>query len=165
MGSQLNFICPTDHLESIISHTFGGTHYFLSSLGNSLAFDLETLEKIEELILEKNIRKVSFFLSDDNQILSDALSGQSLKKLVSLPGFYDQINQKKARSEELWTHNTSHSFIISYHLKQKINELTLRLGDPYFEAIDIEAKIYKRQKNLFQDIYPDLILQNQINLN
>ena len=66
MEPQLYFICPTDHLEHIINDQLGGVNYFYFSLGNSLGFDVETLEQLSSFLNEKRIENISFVLSDSN---------------------------------------------------------------------------------------------------
>lgn len=56
MQKHLYFICPTDHLETVINNTFKQENYYCNSLGNSIKFDSEMVGQINVLIETKNIR-------------------------------------------------------------------------------------------------------------
>jgi len=100
MNRRLYMICPTDHLESVINDRFNGPMFFYTSLGNTVAFTEKALGQIAELIEEKSIKEITFILSEDNNILQDALNSQSF---VGTRGLYkpysDFLEYKKQITE------------------------------------------------------------------
>ncbi len=70
MQKHLYFICPTDYLETVIEASFLEENYFLTSLGNSLRLDSETLGEINGFIESKNINEITFVLSEDNRFFN-----------------------------------------------------------------------------------------------
>ncbi|WP_353778374.1 hypothetical protein [Winogradskyella sp. 3972H.M.0a.05] len=157
MHKALFLLCPTDCLESIINDTFKHENYFYTSLGNSFISDTETIENIKELIIQHNIRKIYFVLSDDNKIILDALGGQSFSDIRGLQKFYTEVTRQKERSEVLWQTDNRQFSILSYYLNNKIKELQLELDNLPIHLPRISGKIYFRQKNIFSNIYSDLI--------
>lgn len=165
MRRTLHFICPTDCLESIINQTFSGEHYFFTSLGNSLTFDEETVSRVINLIETKDIRQISFILSNDNKIVLDALGNQIFGTLKGLYDFYHLLEKEKALAEDLWLHYNRPFLLSSCHLQQKIGELKAGLQNRSKSGLNIDAKIYKKQEGIFRRIYPKLILKRNLNLN
>lgn len=156
MPKRLFFICPTDCLEPVINRVFKDENYFCTSLGNSIAFDKDVIEKLEELIFSKDIREISFVLSSDNRIVLDALGNQDFSEVKGLNNFYNQI-KRVGKYSEVPT--------LSYHLNRKIKELKLGLDGLFFDQLIISGKIYNRQENIFNDIYSDLISVEYFSLN
>lgn len=130
-----------------------------------MIFDAIMLGKIKELILTNNIREISFILANDNRIVLDALGNQNFSDISGLNNFYNHIIRKKEHSEVSWKTLDHQFLILSYHLNGKIKELKLGLNDSSFDQLKITGKIYNRQENHFNDIYPDLICLECFHLN
>lgn len=165
MRRYLHFICPSDYLESLIQAACEGEHYFFTSLGNSLIFNQELVKEIEALIGSKNIGEVSFILSDDNQIVSDALGKQDYWEVEGIMDFYAQIIREKEHTGELWQTGNHSLLLSSCYLNNKIKELKAALDASLIDQLHIKAKIYKRQEGMFRDVYPDVILKGNMSVN
>jgi len=165
MKNCLYFICPTDGLETLIEETFQEENYFFSSLGNSIHFGKEGLRQTEELIYTKKIEEISFVLSDDNHIVLDALGKQDFSKIPGLTRFYDQVIGQKKQLTMFWQTWNSTSLLLSYFLNHKIKELENGLRGLIAEPPIIKGKLYKKKENLFDNIYSDLICQDDFCLN
>ena len=165
MRKHLYFICPTDHLETAISNVFQQENYYLTSLGNSVTFNPEFVEEINLLIETNNISEITFALSDDNRIIMDALKIQDSNNVRDLKNFYDIIIEEKKRQEVLWQTFDVRIPIISYYLNLKITELKFQLNNWFTDMIKVNAKIYNRQKNTFNEINADLLHLEYFSLN
>ncbi len=165
MQKHLYFICPTDHLETVIDSTFQQEHYYCTSLGNSITFDAEMVGQLKELLATKNIRNISFVLSDANSIVLDALGNHEFSKIAGLNIFYQEIARQMKRSKELWQPPDLQFSILSYFLNHKIRELRQRLQIAPTDQVKINGKIYSRQTKTFSDIYADLICREYFSLN
>jgi len=165
MKNHLYFICPTDFLEAVINKTFKQENYFLTSLGNSMSFDIIALGQIKELIVKKNILEITFILSDDNQVLSGNLKNKSKLNFDWLNGINHQIITQKKTSQIVWSTKINPSLIVSYHLHNKIKELRQGLGSLFIDQLRISGKIYNREQNSFDDIFSDLFCIKHFNLN
>ena len=162
MLKHLYFTCPTDHLETIINKSFEQENYFVSSLGNSVSFTSEFVNEVSSFIKAKSINKITFILSHNNRIIA---KGDKCNNEIEVKNFLKLINNK---SEE--SHNTCEKFnfqnsSISYYLNLKIKELELKLKNRCSETININAKIYNRQKNAFSEFQFDLVHLDYFNLN
>ncbi|MDC1162227.1 hypothetical protein OAT18_02175 [Tenacibaculum sp.] len=157
MQKHLYFLCPTDCIEPVINKTFKQENYFYSSLGNSFIFEHKTIESIKQLIRKYHIKKISFVLSINNDIVKDALGSQSFIKMRGLTNLYYQIIKQKKHSEIFWKTDYSQFSVLSYYLNSKIKELQLELGDIIDFPLEINGKIYDRFDNVFKNIYSDLI--------
>ena len=165
MYKNLFLLCPTDCLESVIRNRFSKESYFYTSLGNSFVYDIKTLDSIKELVHEHTIDRIYFVLSDDNQIILDALGGQFFSEIRGLKAFYNEILEQKKLSEVLWTANEREFSILSYFLNNKIKELQHKLDNEIDYPIKIGGKIFNRDENIFKDIYSDLICLEKHALN
>ncbi len=165
MQRHLYFICPTDHLESVINSTFKQENYYLTSLGNSIAFDTDMMVQMNELLHVKNIRDISFVLSDNNRILSDALENKDYSQITGLSNFYNEITKQKEHSEGVWQTYNRQFLMLSHHLNDKIKELRLALKALSIDPLPISGKIYDRNKETFSEIYSDLICRNYVGVN
>lgn len=157
MHRTLFLLCPTDYLESTINREFNQENYFYSSLGNSFVMDSETLESIKALIKKHRIQEINFVLSSNNKIIVDALGEQFFSDVKGLKTFYDEVILQRERSEFLWQTNNHQFSILSYFLNNKIKELKLALSDLTNDSIKIRGKIYNNDKNIFRNIYSNLI--------
>lgn len=165
MQKHLYFICPTDQLEPIINNRFKQTNFYLTSLGNSIAFDADMISEVKELLETENINDISFVLSDDNRFVSDALENKDLSEVTGLSGFYNQIERQKERSQGVRQTWNRQFLILSYHLNSKINELKQELNEASTDPLRINGMIYQRSTKTFSDIYSDLICGNYIGVN
>ncbi len=157
MSKNLFLLCPTDCLEETINIAFKQENYFYTSLGNSFDSDRETLKSIKELIENKNIGKIYFVLSNDNQIISDALKGQFFSRVRGLKKFYDEIMKWKEQSGLSWQTSDRKFAILSYYLNEKIKELRHNFYFGFNNNIEMKGQIYDRTKQTFKDIYPKFI--------
>ncbi len=165
MPKTLFFLCPTDCLESIINNVHRHENYFYTSLGNSFLSDLETLEYLKELIKTHNIRKIYFILSNDNQIVSDALGGHFFSEIKGLETFYNEVAIQIENSKASWQTDHNQFSILSHYLNKKIKELQLELDNLFNYPIKISGKIYNRYDHLFNDIYSGFLCQEKHSLN
>lgn len=165
MKKLLYFICPTDCLESVIDDTFRQENYYYSSLGNSVIFYRRMLREIQKLIVEKNIKEISFVLSHDNRIVSDALDKQDFLNVRGLKNFYTKVIEQRQRVAILWESLNTQSLILSYYLNQKIKELEKGLKRLAIHGVKIKGKIYNKKQDSFEDIYHDLICMDYSNFN
>lgn len=165
MSSALFLLCPTDRLESIINKEFKSENYFYTSLGNSFDINYETLTHLKKIVLKHDIRKIYFVLSDDNEIIFDALKGQLFSDIKGLKAYRDQILSQKQISNIFWQNDNDMFSVISYYLNRKINELYHELHNSLRIVIKISGKIYNRNINTFEDIHPTLICLEHYCLN
>ncbi|MEM9546342.1 MAG: hypothetical protein AAGA77_10220 [Bacteroidota bacterium] len=165
MHKHLYFICPTDHLETIVNETFQGDNYFVTTLGNSITFDLSVSDEISNLIESKGIKEVTFLLADDNQIVTDALQNQRFSEIKGLNNLYIEVAKKTSYSKMLWL-TSSHSIsMLSYYLNIKANELRPRLYPWLLDTLKIHTQIYRRANQTFSKIAGDLLHMNLPSLN
>ncbi|WP_281615744.1 hypothetical protein [Flammeovirga sp. SubArs3] len=95
MQKHLYFVCPTDHLETIIEATFKEENYYYSSLGNSVSFEKDIISEINDVIETNNIKEVTFILSNTNKLILDAIQHESQPLVIGMKRFYyDVIRQK-----------------------------------------------------------------------
>lgn len=165
MKKHLNFICPSDYLEAVIKNTLSGEHYFLSSLGISLAFDERNLRHIKDTLEINDIRDISFILSEDNRFVLDALGNRDHKDQKNLQNFYDELREEKENCRELWQAYDRKFLILSRYLNNKIKALQDVWDLEYTCRLSIDAKIYNRQEDTFNSIYPALIFREGVSLN
>jgi len=165
MKKCLYFICPTDCLEPIIKSTFHQESYFYSSLGNSIVFNENALKHTKSLICTIGIREISFVLSDDNQIISDALGRQDFSAIAGLEKFYNQVILQKEHLETSWQIQDPQSLILSSFLNEKIEKLKDGLSDLMIGEIAVNGKIYRKEEHKFNDISSNLIFTEEIGFN
>lgn len=156
MHKHLYFICPTDHLESVINTTYRQENYYCTSLGNSITFDAKVVGQIHQLIETKKISRITFVLSNTNNIVGDALKNHDFVRIRGLDTFYDEILKQKSHST-LFGQSNHLSFLVSSYLNKKIKELQRKLNNVPNSLIKINGKIYIREKNTFKNIYSDLV--------
>ena len=165
MKKHLYFICPTDSLESLINHSFDQENYFLTSLGNSMAFDPEKVDQLVELLTTEGIKDITFILSDNNEIVLDALGPKNFSGFGGLKALYNSIATEKRVCEEVWQNGDRHFLILSYYLNGKVNDLRMELDENALDPIHINAKIFKREYETFVDTYPQVVLKDSFALN
>ncbi len=165
MQKHLYFVCPTDHLEPVINSTFKQENYYFTSLGNSIVFDTNMVSQLKELLQAKNIRDISFVLSDNNHIVSDALGKQEFLGIAGLSNFYNQMTRQTEYFEGVWQTYNHQFLILSHHLNDKIKELRLASKCLSIDPLKINGKIYNRHQEVFNDIYSDLICREYVSVN
>lgn len=165
MKSCLYFICPTDSLESVIESTFHQENYFYNSLGNSVTFTKSELNQIKKLVCNKGIRKIFFVLSQENQIVSDAIGNQDFSNIRGLKKFYSQVLKQKEHLEFSWQIPNPRFLILSSFLTEKIEQLKDGLSDLMIGEITFAGKIFNQEEYKFKDISADLIFTETIVFN
>lgn len=164
MQKHLFFVCPTDHLEAIINDKFREENYYLTALGNSVAFNTNLITEINALIARKNITEITFVLSDNNQILLDALRHQNFAGVRGLDHFYYEITKQKRLTERIWQKCNLPISVLSYYLNLKIKELTPLLNNGV-DQINVNASVYNRKRKIFRAIGTDLFQREYHSLN
>ncbi|MCI4669475.1 MAG: hypothetical protein MRZ79_15175 [Bacteroidia bacterium] len=165
MPRQLNFICPTDYLESTITRQMKGKHYFFTSLGNSLSLDRDILLEIKGFLTVNDIRNISFILSDDNQIVLDAFQNQKFPHIWSLHKLYSDLSSQAKRFKEVLNSCDLSIFLLSYYLNMRISELQPNLDNWFDGELRILGKIYHRQQDVFQPIHSEVFFREKLSLN
>lgn len=165
MSRHLFFLCPTDFLEPVINEVFGCGNTYLTSLGNSIAFDSQMTFEVNEMLRTRDIRNISFVLSDNNRIISDALGDKTFSHIVDLKKFYRNIERQKRHCEEVWSSDYHQFLISSYFLNHKLMQLRAQLNDEFKTRIHLSAKIYKRKDHIFRDICSFSIVRHSMALN
>jgi hypothetical protein len=165
MNNSLFLICPTDALEPVIRSKFKNERYFYTSLGNSFVCDNATIAYILETVKTHNIKNIYFILSSKNKIIVDALEHQNFSDISGMHHFYKEITIQKTYAEELCYTNNLQLSVISYYLNKKIKELQLKLVNLSSNFVKIQAKVYDKDKDVFRDIYSDLVCLEKYHLN
>lgn len=165
MRGHLHFICPTDHLEPLINKNFKAKNYFVSTLGNSLVLDMETMLGLVDLLDNNMVTKITFVLANDNSIIKDAVEKKAFSDIEGIDEFYDKLQAKKRSSELLYKVEDRNSLIIAYHLNEKIKELQDQLSIFLSKPVSVDGKLYNRMTNAFETIYSDLIFGGLVSLN
>jgi len=165
MHRCLYMICPTDHLESAINNRFEERIYFYTSLGNTVFLNERTLGQIANLIEENSIKEITFVLSEDNNILLDALSRQFFIETRGLNKAYSDFLEYKTQIAEIWQTHHQKDLIISYHLHQKIKALKMGLGDFLLNIPDINGQVYSKSNDSFKLIHSHIVLLDSCQLN
>lgn len=165
MPKHLYFICPTDHLETVITGTFGPENFFYTSLANSTVFDPESIGQIIELIEKEKIDQITFVLSRNNQLVLNAIRKQSSPNFQGLCHLYNEID-RQIKGPGLNENGVNNELpIFSHYLNRKINELRSVLNRWFIDNIPINAVIYSKENNLFFDAQSDFFRLHQFNSN
>ncbi|WP_299060442.1 hypothetical protein [uncultured Polaribacter sp.] len=165
MQKCLFLVCPTDCLERVINKTYNNNHYFYTSLGNSVQFNKENLEAIKKLVLKNKLKKIFFVLSNENNIISDAIEKQNFITTRGLNTLYSEIKKQKNNSKMCSFRGINQSILLSYYLNLKIKELKTKLEKVGVKSVKINGKIYHNLEHKFKNIYPDLICLKKYNFN
>lgn len=166
MISHLFFICPTDNLIPRIEKDFSEENYFYTSLANRVSFDVGVIEKIKGLIETKNIREITFVLSEDNKIIKDVLSNCNYANSRGLGGFYSKMIRKQKSFDVLFQKKNLIRPIVSHYLNTKVEELEEELDDCWFSSLlNVNAKIYDREENKFINISSEIFYKENFALN
>ena len=165
MRKHLYFVCPTDHLETVINDQCNQENYYLTSLGNSVSFNSEFIGEINSLIEANRITEVTFILSDNNRIILDALNRQRFNNVRGLSSFYNIIGKEKRLTKKLWHTFDIQSQIISCYLNLKVKELQFRLSSCLTDTVKVNGIIYCSKSKTFDEIQPNLLSLEDFNLN
>ena len=165
MKKAIYFVCPTDCLENEISQTYKGDKFFYTSLGNTFSTNHESMTEIAKLIKDHKIEEIHFILSDQNQIILDAIKDQAFNGVRGLASFYTSIQKQWKESEKVWQTIDQQHFLLSYFLNNRITEMHFQLGAHNVTYVEMIGKIYKRDQGVFCNIYPDLIYKDRLQLN
>ena len=152
MKTHLYFLCPTDCLETVLLRKFHQENYFVTSLGNSIHFDVAFMSVINTLIEKKNIGEITFVLSDSNKMIKDAFTQQRYHGQRGLEKFYWEIAMKKKHKKYMWSAAPLLLPIISSFLMNRINELKPKLKCFSKEKLTINALVYNRKSQLFNKL-------------
>lgn len=165
MQKHLYFVCPTDHLVTVINDEYEQENYFLTSLGNSILLSPEIVEEVNGLVEAKKIREITFVLSDRNRMILDALEHQVYTEIQGLKDFYSAIDQQKVLTDRIWQINDRHIPVVSCYLAAKIRELQQKLRGVVVAPVTVNARIYKRDEQLFSDVLSEVYQMGSFNLN
>lgn len=165
MPGHLYFVCPTDHLETVIESHFSGDHYFVSSLGNSIDFNSKFATYLANLIETKGITEISFVLAEDNVMLKNVQKIKEFKGLRRLHKFY-QSNLKSKTYGKDEKHKLYSKLPEVYNcLCLRVEDFNSQVSNRYSEAVRVNAKVYYRQKNNFKEVSSHMDLIRHICLN
>ena len=165
MQKSFFLICPTDYLERAINQKIRGENYFYATLGNSFIYDRKIINSLRKIIKKHKISEVYFVLALDNPIFLDALGKNLFSSIDVLNHFYEEIRNQKLRTRKVLENNNEPFKILSYYLNKKIKELTLQLTNFTDISVKIGGKIYKKDQDIFTDIYSDLVCFDTYHLN
>ncbi|CAM1367414.1 conserved hypothetical protein [Tenacibaculum litopenaei] len=161
MHKQLYFICPTDCLEPLINKSFSSENYFYTSLGNSIASEIQYNAHLLELIKIKNIKKIRLVLSDENRLVLEALAGINYNGIQGVSHFAKEFHPEQ--QEYWWNSQTMLLSVLSSYLRKVIARIHQEL--PLTSTIDIKGLIYQRTANRFLEIYPEFLCLKKRDLN
>ena len=165
MHKHLYFVCPSDNLESLIDKKFPQENYFLSSLGSSISFSSDFIEEVNALIESKGIEKITFVLSEDNKFVQDGIKNQDFDNIHDLRKLYKNISDHKKLTSKVYREENIQKLVTSHLLKQKIKEMNLNLSDWLISKVNVDAKIYSRNNNVFNGVPNNLVEPNNVFLN
>ena len=164
MFNKLYFICPTDNIESIINSKLNDNNFYITSLANSIIFNYDFIKELHSIIESKKISEITFVLSDDNKLISDALENKEYKNIRSLYHLYLKILSQKNYFKKKSTISEIRLDIISYLLNQKKIELK-NITDSLGLKLDINAIVYNKDVNEFTKVKSKLLNLEFFNLN
>lgn len=166
LNNHLYFICPTDNLEVIINKTFKENNYYFTSLANTIMFDVDEVGHISSLIETEQISKITFVLSDDNQIIKEVLHNKDYSNTEWMKKFHLYINSQKKRFNLLTNKQHSTTPILSYYLNSSVKKLKHELSAFWFSnQVTVDATIYDRKKNRFNKTSLDRFYKDHFHLN
>ena len=122
-----HFVCPTDHLEAVIESHFDGDHYFVSSLGNTIDFNLKFANYLSKLIETKGITEISFVLAEDNLVLHNIEKIETFRGLRGLHTFYGSILKSEIHAKEILALKKRLNKIYAKHTKREEEEINKAL--------------------------------------
>ena len=117
MQRHLYFVCPTDHLESIINDSFEQENYYITSIGNAIEFDETVTPEVNELLDSKNITTISSALSQSNRVVLEAME-KKCSEIAGLSAFQNKLRRQKKFIEEVWRTNDPNFLALSCYLKR-----------------------------------------------
>ncbi len=165
MTNTLFLTCSTDGLESVITKKFPEKSYFFNTLGNSFNVDTETFKSIISLLVQKNIGEICFVLSEENDIILDAIGSQNYRNIRGLGILYKDIVTQYNRAKVWSQYQEGILVLLSYYLNKKVDFLKQELNIIYGGTIDINAKIYSAETNNFRNVFSPLLCQEVFHLN
>ncbi|QQT26904.1 hypothetical protein [Sphingobacterium spiritivorum] len=162
MSNILFMVCPTDHIEMIISNSFK-RYFFYTSLGNSFEFDDYTIGQIKLLISANDIREVIYICCSDNRIVKDAISKQQYRNISGLRNFYNRLKSHKTKSFLFETEKDHLQWILSEHLNFQINTLKEKLKGA--DDIEIKGLIYDRELQKIKNTLNPIFSKQSLHMN
>lgn len=163
MSNHLYFVCPTDKLECVINTKFKQKNYFFTSLGNSMVFDNQVVAELNNFIETKNIKQITFVLSNDNKIVMDALLKKEFSKIKGLQAFYQNVDLEKKSFVKKWKMDNIQIPIIETYLAEKIAALKAKLNK--WLSVELDSKLYDRSVNTFRETNYNLLYNEYFCLN
>ena len=130
-----------------------------------MTFDQETTAQLEEILVAKKIKQISFVLSDDNLILSNAMNAQSIDTIEVMQQYYGEVDEECAIAVELWKECDFKNVILRNFLSRKMEDLNNSLKSFDRNQIELGAMIYSRENNNFTNIQLTSSFRNRYNLN
>ncbi|MDH7448154.1 hypothetical protein [Aquimarina sp. 2201CG14-23] len=161
-GNCLFLICPTDHIESILSQTCNTKAFFYTALGASFNWDITTQKNLITLIENQKITQVVFVTKYSNLFYQEALEPNS-EPLFTV---YDTLLKLDKTLPDYFL-NQSHPILrimllASRHLqKQQKNILeTFLLGKMIKQhKIITQSFVYHPDNEVF---YPPKTIENKV---
>ena len=156
MNGHLYFVCPTDCLESTIDKTFGEGNYFYSSLGNSFVLNQELVQQIGRVIKTNVISKITFVLSDKNQIVMDTMDSGTTMMIERMKPFYEELaNHRYSYQFSEGRCSNQVTFLIERYLNCKLvlfKEIGAQFG---LNDLNLNALIFDSKAKQFNEINLD----------
>lgn len=165
MKRKLYFICPTDHLESIINNKFPEENFFYTSLVNSVNFNLKNTLEISRLVNSKEISEINFVLSINNVFVEDALNKQLFNGTRGLKKFYNSVRDNTEFVKSIWYSNDVRIPIISNYLNSQIRQFSNQIYIENGNKIMLNGQIYIFNDTYFERIQCNLNFDEVHNLN
>ena len=166
MTKHLFFICPTDCLETVINNKIAQENYFHTILANTSSFKSETLGYIKDMLELKNIREITFVLSQENQFLKNLLATQDVFYEKRLYKLRNEILFDEKRFKLLFYNRYNLLFLINYYLIKKANAFDKALHNCWFkDQITINIKLYNNTINEFTDVNINSLINSCFELN
>ena len=165
LPGHLHFVCPTDHLEAVIESHFDGDHYFVSSLGNTIDFNLKFANYLSKLIETKGITEISFVLAEDNLVLHNIEKIETFRGLRGLHTFYGSILKSEIHAKEIGHEFRSKLPKVYDCLCLKVQEFNTQVSKRCCKTVHVTAKVYHRQSNIFKEVSSHMLLIKHICLN
>jgi hypothetical protein len=113
----------------------------------------------------KNIKKISFVLSDTNTVVSDAMKLKSASSLDGMKRFYSEVASENDITFELWRRCDSRNVILSNLLSRKMERFKSLMKNGSMERLEITGMIYCKGERKFKDIQSLPQMRNRYSLN
>jgi len=112
----LFLICPTDHIEGVVTQIYGEKAYFYTALGANFCWDVRTQKSILELIENRNIEQIVFLTKCSNLFY----------KKVTVPEQKLQLSYPIGQTLQKLDKTLPHGFLSQSHFIMRIMLLASR---------------------------------------